>query len=343
MSRESFKTLNTMTLIGMTEKRGHNAWHYRAELQGDEPNHYAGAIPVEDVLRRLFNWEAQEAPVFVGIKDDEGNIVRYEPQADRKAIVRSDNGHVMGIFKDSYAIHQYRKWTIDDVANIIDDHNLVIGSAGLLREGAIGWVTIEMPENVTTSVGYEVRPYLLATTSHNGTIATTYKRVYNAPVCDNTLFAGLAENGLQYKVRHSKYSNDRIQSVRDALDIVFAMTENIVAEIERLGSIKVSDREWDAIVNRLVPIGTEGEVAQSAISKMENKQEAIRNMYKNDPMVAPWNGTALGVLQAFNTFSHHVAGTDKNRVERNALNALNGKIQTADTKVLEVINDLVLA
>lgn len=343
MSRETALTLNTKTLIGNVDKRGYNAWHYRADLQGDEPNHYPGAIPVEDVRRRLFNFEAVEMPVFVGVKDSEGNIVRYIEQTDRKAIVRNDNNHVMGLFKDSYAVHQYNEWLIDNVATIVDNHHLVIDSAGCLREGAIAWVAIASPDNLTTSAGFPVRPYLLATTSHNGTIATTYKQVYNAPVCDNTLFAGLREDGAQHKTRHSKHSVTRIQSIRDAMDIVFTMGVDIIAEIERLSSITVTDREWDAIVNRLVPIGAEGEVAQSAISKMENKQEVIRQMYRNDPMVSPWAGSALGVLQAFNTFNHHVAGKDSNRVERNAMSAIDGKIQKSDAKVLEVINELVLA
>jgi len=342
MSKETLKTLNTMTLIGNTDKRKSNAWHYRSELQGDEPNHYVGPIPVEEVRRRLFNWQAIEAPVFVGITDGDNKVVRYVQQNDRKAIMRNDNNHVMGVFKDSYAIHQYDEWLIENVSTIIDDHQLVIDSAGALREGAIAWVTISMPDNVETSAGFPVRPYLLATTSHNGTIATTYKQVYNAPVCDNTLFAGLSEDGAQHKTRHSKHSVNRIQSIRDALDIVFTMTEDIVAEIERLSSITVTDREWDAIVNRLVPIGISGEVAQSAISKMENKQEVIRNMYRRDPMVSPWTGTALGVLQAFNTFNHHVSGNDKTRSERNALNAINGKIQQSDIKVIQAINELVL-
>jgi hypothetical protein len=121
------------------------------------------------------------------------------------------------------------------------------------------------------------------------------------------------------------------------------MGEDIVAEIERLGSISVTDREWDAIINRLVPIGAVGDVPQSAISKMENKQEILRQMYRNDPMVAPWSGSALGVLQAFNTYTHHVSGKNDNRAERNAMSAINGKIQQADAKVLEVLNELVLA
>lgn len=334
MSKETLETLNNYTLIGQTEKRGHIAWHYRADLQGDEPNHYPGAIPVEDVRRRLFNWRAVEETMTI-----RGGI----PVKGFKSIVRSDNNTVLGIFKESYAVHQYDEWLIENVANLIDDNNLSIGSAGVLRDGGIAWVTIEMPDNLTTSVGYDLRPYLLATTSHNGSISSTYKQVCNVPVCDNTLFAGLKEDGATHRTRHSKNSVMKIQNVRDALGVVFQMGENIVAEIERLGSITVTDREWDAIVNRLMPIGVAGDVPQHAISKMENKQELIRQMYKTDPRISPWQGSALGVLQAFNTYTHHVAGSDKNRAERNALNAIKNNSQQADNKVMSVINELVLA
>ena len=39
MSRETLQHLNTNTLIGNTAHRG-TAWHYRAEEQGEESNHY---------------------------------------------------------------------------------------------------------------------------------------------------------------------------------------------------------------------------------------------------------------------------------------------------------------
>jgi len=343
MSSESYETLNTLTLIGFTEKRGHNAWHYRADLQGDEPNHYIGAIPVEDVRRRLFDWRAESAPVLVPVTDDHGNVIRYTEVPNKQAIVRSDTREVLEIFSSAYTIHQYDQWLIDNVASLIDDSQLSIGSAGCLRKGGIAWVTIEMPENITTSSGYEVRPYLLATTSHNGTISTTYKRVFNAPVCDNTLFAGLSENGLQYRTRHSKNSLSKLQSVRDALDIVFSMTEDIVSEIDALSDIEVSDRQWNEIVSRLIPINVGEDSDKKSTTRLQNKRDAIRDLYINNPMVSPWSGTALGVLQAFNTFAHHVNGKDENRVERNALRAINGKIQESDQEVLRVINDVVFA
>jgi hypothetical protein len=53
-------------------------------------------------------------------------------------------------------------------------------------------------------------------------------------------------------------------------------------------------------------------------------------------------GTGLGVLQAFNTYQHHLSGKDDSRVERNALNALNGKTDDFDRQVLRILGDVVL-
>src|SRR5690606_21053449 len=136
-----------------------NAWHYR---QGSN-NHYPGAVPVEDVLSRLFNWHAEEKPLYVetALGDDDSIMTPIE---GRKAIVRSDNGHVMGIFKEGYVPHQYDEWLIKNVATILDD-DLAIGSAGLLKGGAVAWVSVEVPENITTPEGVVFRPNLMASGS----------------------------------------------------------------------------------------------------------------------------------------------------------------------------------
>jgi hypothetical protein len=104
MSKETLPHLNTNTLIGFTDNRGH-AWHYRAEEQGDESNHYPGAIPIEDVQRRLFDWTAQSRRVAVELPadvesmthlDDQGQSMRWAVVEDRQGICRSDTGSVMG-------------------------------------------------------------------------------------------------------------------------------------------------------------------------------------------------------------------------------------------------------
>src|SRR4051812_36581484 len=112
-------------------------------------------------------------------------------------------------------MHQCDEWLLTTVANILDD-DLTISSAGLLREGAIAWVEVSVPESITTPEGDTFRPNLLATTSFDGSIATTFKRTVTDTVCDNTREIALAEHGQQYEVKHSKYSRARLADARAA-------------------------------------------------------------------------------------------------------------------------------
>lgn len=328
MGTETAEWYNTQILIGMTEQRG-KAWHWREDKQSAEPNHYPHAIPVADVHRRLFSWKAIKRPMYFESAD--GGIV---PADNTVAVIRDDNSHLMGIFSESYATHQYSDWLVTNLENMLDD-NIVIGSAGLLKGGAVAWVSLEMPESVEVVEGFKIRPHLLGTTSHNGSIATTYKKVTTFVVCDNTYSMALKENGESYSVRHSKYSNMRIQDARDALGIVHRMTEEMTRHIQMLTSVKITDNAFDRILDKMVPQPLT--TAKMAVSRADNKREALRSMWQTDERVAPWRGTGLGVIQAFNTYNHHKAGTDKNRIERNMMSSLNGLLEKTDKQVLSLV------
>ena len=204
MSKESISWLNTNTLIGCTDKRG-TAWHWRAQEQGERSNHYPGAIPVADVQDRLFAWTAQSRRLAVELPAAvvdathwQGGLPRrWAVLPDRQAICRSDDHTVLGIFGPGYTRHQYNEWLLTTVADLLDD-DLAISSAGLLRGGAIAWVEVSMPDTITTPEGVAFRPNLLATTSFDGSIATTYKRTVTDTVCDNTRELALAEVGQEF-------------------------------------------------------------------------------------------------------------------------------------------------
>jgi hypothetical protein len=151
MSRETLQHLNSNVLIGNTDACG-TAWHYRADQQGDEANHNPGFVPVADVHRRLFFWEAESRRLAVEVPAEidtmthlslDGHMKRWVELADKQAISRSDDteGSVMGIFAPGYVMHQYKEWLLTQVANILDD-TLGISSAGLLKGGAIAWVEV---------------------------------------------------------------------------------------------------------------------------------------------------------------------------------------------------------
>lgn len=329
MSAETLDWLNKYTLIGFTEQRG-NAWHYR---EGTD-NHYAGAIPMDDVLKRLFNFTVEDAPLWV---EYNGKKI---PVEDRKAMVCSDNGDVLGIFKQGYQGHQYKEWLLDTVATILDD-TLQIGSAGLLRNRGQAFVTVEVPESITTPEGVEFRPHLLACTSFDGTLATTYKRCIGVVVCDNTMSAALSEEGQQYKLRHSKYSGMKLTNAREALALVHTMSEDFAAEVAALTSWEVSDKQWAKLLDTMAPQPDEDASARS-ITVAEKKRDELETLYVRDERCAPWHGTAFGVLQVFNTYQHHFAQVRKGapRFVRNMENVVSDKYANSDAIVLDALRKI---
>lgn len=326
MSRETSEWLNTNVLVGFTEERGH-AWHYRA----GSDNHYTGAIPVGEVERRLFNWEpiATEFKCPCGC----GSI--------DKAISRSDNRHRMGWFKDGYQMHGYKEWLLQNVSSILGD-TMQVGSAGLLKAGAVAWVSIEMPDTIKTPEGVAFRPHLLATTSLDGSIATTYKRVCTFVVCDNTREMALSENGEQYKIKHTRYSQMKLAEARDALAMVHTMADDISAEVKELCEVTVTDAQWFKFLDAYVPLPDEKATARSK-TMAENKRDGLTAMYRHDNRAAQWQGTAFGVVQAVDTWTQHesiVRGAT--RAERNMMNVIKGTITKTDREALDTLR-LVLA
>jgi phage/plasmid-like protein (TIGR03299 family) len=332
MSRETLEWLNRNVLVGFTTKRG-NAWHYRAEhLIGQEPNHYPHAIPVADVERRLFNWEPVSAPVYAQTGLDE-----FTPIPSKQRIYPSDDpNQTMGIFSSGYVAHGYSEWLIGNVSNILSD-TLSISSAGLLRSRAVAWVEISVPENVHTPEGVVFRPNLVATTSLDGTISTTYKRTTTLTVCDNTLAVALSEKGQQtYKRRHTTNSNSKAEQdkARLTLDLLSQSAEETSTLLTELCNTPVSPIQFKEVLR--LAIAPTPPTSKTGLTITDKKISEITALYTHDPRVAPWSGTAFGVVQAFNTWNHHVRATrgDTNRVERNLLNAIDGTTDKADTTIL---------
>ena len=341
MSKESLQWLNTNTLIGCTDKRG-TAWHWRAQEQSGRSNHYPGAIPVPDVQDRLFGWQAESRRLAVELPAAvvdathwEGGLPRrWAVLPDRQAICRSDDteGAVMGIFGPGYTRHQYNDWLLTAVADLLDD-DLAISSAGLLRGGAIAWVEVSMPDTITTPEGVAFRPNLLATTSFDGSIATTYKRIVTDTVCDNTRELALSERGQEVKVKHSRHSHAQLAPARQALAMVHTLADDFAAEVARLCRMEVTHSHWEAFLDAHIPrVHTStGQLLTGRSQTMADaKRDSLTTLYRSDPRVSPWAGTAHGVLQAVNTYEHHEGVVRGERAERNGLKTINGDFGRLD-------------
>ena len=337
VSRENIDWLNNNILVGFTEKARH-PWWYRESRQPEESTVYPGAIPSDDVKRRIFNWVAQERTAYFGGPD--GEMLEAE---NYKAIVHGDSNHLFQFARPDYEIHQYQDVLFQKVKDILDDGELHIGSAGLLRRGAGAFMTVEPPENLVAQCGLELKPRLLSATSHDSKIATTYKMVATIVVCDNTLARALAESGPRYKARHTKNSKIRVGDVREELGLQIAASgEEFVRFIDELADTKVSESQWQQIVEMLVPV-PEGSLPR-VTARLENKRDELDALWTSDYRCAPWTGSGLGVFQAFNTYRLHIAGgasekekDPEKRFERNMTNLLSGAALKSDVEIINAI------
>lgn len=347
MSTSTMIANNQNQLYGFTEKRG-KAYMFSEKHQGNESNHYDGAIPIADISRRLFNFQAISRKVAVELPAtietmthlDENNLpVRWTVQTDRQAIVRDDTFNVMGLFKTGYTPHQYEQWLIQVLSNIVGD-TLGFAAVGVLREGALAYAQIEAPDNIMTPEGVEFRSSILTGTSFDGSVATFYKPVNTILRCDNQ-FESLRRSKLTavYKVKHSRNSEVKIADARAALGMIVAETDEFSAEIKALCETTVTDKQFSAFLESLAPT-TENNVAKTGrgLTMATNKQDTLRRLWVRDDRVSPWKNTAFGVVQAVNTYSHHeqtVKGTG--RAERNVINTIKGTTAKADVEALDLL------
>jgi phage/plasmid-like protein (TIGR03299 family) len=347
VSKETLGTLNTQTLIGFTEKRG-NAWHYRAAEQGAESNHYPGAIPVEDVRRRLFGftvdpWDVAVSPRLPADADAASRLMRdWEPDEEEVAWVRSDTRRPMGYFTPGYTGHQYGDWLLDTMARL----DLPVGSAGLLRRGAVAWVQAELPENVQAGgTGVAFRPNLLNTTSFDGSVKTTFKRTFTVVVCDNTWRMAMGEKGDEFAVSHSRYSLERLERAGAALGLLDRAAVEFTAHIEKLTQEAVSARQWARFLEAWVPtVDARGQkLAPRGLNGAAKKRATLDKLWLHDPRVSPWKGTAFGVAQAVNTFTHHETGVRGDRGERNTMSTITGEIARVDADARAVLEAVLAA
>jgi phage/plasmid-like protein (TIGR03299 family) len=343
MSKETVKWLSENTLIGFTDKRG-AAWHGR---KGDD-NHYRGGIPVEDVRRRLFDWEAEERPLVLARQDGQFVIPSAMPVSGWKAWVHPHTGQVLGVHKSTRALHQYAPWLLDTVASILDD-DLQIGSAGLLRGGRMAWVQVETPDTIETPEGVKFRPFILARSAMDASFATTLSRSITNTVCDNTMFIAAGEHGGQRIVfRASGNSEVKLGEARDALGIVYTAADDFARQVAELTATPFTPRNFDDLLELEFPIEEPSPDRKGSIKaqmaqrdRVRVKHTYMRDLYRFDERVAPWTGTAFGAWQAFNTYDQHERKLrSDNRVERNQLQLVRGQQDRADAQILGKILEL---
>lgn len=342
MSKESMEWLRSNIRVGFVGDDGPAWWAAAGEYMSDG-SHFDGPVPTEEV-ERLLSVEFAEGTVFSTYTDRDGNKQSTQDKT-RKTIITPDNGAILGIFKLGYQVHDYKQWTADQIAAILDTSRGELGtkSVGLLKNRGVAFMQAQLTGSGLEVGGFEFTPYILAATSVDGSLSSTYATGVTAAVCDNTLAAALSTAVTKFKVKHSRNSAGKIGDVRNALGLVYQAGDDFAQAAADLQKVDVTPADFSAWLDMVAPVkpadpkSSTGGAAHTNSVKLRETYEA---MWQHDAKVKPWAGTAFGVVQlsnTYNTWKRNVSGADGGRMERTYLNMVTGVTAKEDATALDAL------
>lgn len=339
-------------LIGNTSKR--KGWI--GQTDGTLPT-YEGPIPVAEVQRRLFNWKAISVPtgnfIPVGVDQlgepgvimmEDGSLAKAVVTPGKKGIVRSDDFTEMGRHSSSYSDHDYNEWLIEKVGHALQG-SMEIWAALTLKNGAQAAVEIALDETMhDETTGLNFFPFMLARTSLDGSLATSYSVHSRVLECDNQFPQVMAEarkTGRQYKVKHTAHSHrqDHTLGLREAMNIMDLQATQFQEFTRTLIGIKTTRKQWIDVLDIIEPPAPAGS-SKVKVTKTENRREALDAIYKGEGEIGALSGgfgnNVFNGFQAVNTYQQRevsVRGTS--RLERVYDRSIRGDLQSSDAQVLD--------
>lgn len=248
------------------------------------------------------DWNVEKRPAFT--VNGAGVFI---PMPDRYAVVRDRDDAVLGDVGAEYE-------PIQNIANF-DFLDEVVGggarweSAGSLRGGRRVWALLHAADSdIDMGGGDIVKPYILATNSHDGTSRMIVKWVTRRVVCENTLNAALHERGFNVGVRHSGDIPDKIATAQR----IFAESSKVFAAFEArmksLQAAKLTRDQYEAIVAEMFPpVEKDGRAKTMRDNNVLLLTEAVRAEVKLLPQFTQTGGgiNAWMMLNGFTRFADH--------------------------------------
>jgi phage/plasmid-like protein (TIGR03299 family) len=159
---------------------------------------------------------------------------------DRLVLFRSDTGAPLGVVSDSYKVVQPRE-VLEFFREWAQANSVTIESAGVLFGGKRYFATAKMANAVAVAnTGKDtVVPYILLSTSADGSLATEGRLTQVRTVCNNTLSVAL-KGAASFKISHR--TTFKAQECRGIIESAHEEFGAFMEMARKLASIKVESK-----------------------------------------------------------------------------------------------------
>jgi phage/plasmid-like protein (TIGR03299 family) len=281
---------------------GQSAWHgLGVTLPTDAPERFS----IDDSMRIAgLDWAVETMPI----------VVDGKPVAGHKAVVRSDSRQVLGVVGNRYHPLQNRD-QFDWFKPFLDSGECQFETCGALKGGTLVWVLakVNRPDSEIGD-GDNIRKYLLLTSSHDGSKATSVGFCPIRVVCWNTLSAGLSNrHSSLLKVKHTASQKQALAAIRDTINLVDQNFEATAEQYRKLSRCKVDRTDIRKYVKLALEMADD-EMAYS--TRQRNILECVVGLCLNG--VGNDGKTAWSAFNGVTHYTTHVYGRSADNRLRSA-------------------------
>lgn len=319
---------NINTFIGRT-----SAWHKLGTVTGK----YSTTVELLDDPGFQFVVFKSQLKDGLGRPVDAWGTFRWDLAEKLKG--NKEAAIFLGVVGADYGVIQHDEGfkTIDALMRTADGAHYE--TAGVLGKGEKVWALADL--GLTLKVGADVQKgYLLFSTSHDRSMAHSYRIVWTRVVCENTLGMALSEKTkAALTIRHTKNAVSRLVDARAALA---SMGEDVARMEDRLNFLagrKMNREAMGTILDRLFPKFKDKDNGQEKDTTRRNNiiSDVLHTYELNDGNAYPeQRGTAFNMLNAITNYVDHQRGSEDSRAE----SAMFGSGQDLKEKALEVIYEV---
>lgn len=268
-----------------------NAWHGLGEVFNEE-------VSTDEMLRlaHMNDWNIRLEPIVLPAPShkDFFAVVRDNPYEPWKQ-------DTLGIVGKRY--NPFQNEQLFEFGSSILGDGARWETAGSIKNGTVVFASLALERETVldpTGVADVVKSYLLAHSSHDGTLAIRASITPVRVVCHNTLTMAVGRRGnaakQSFAIRHTDRSQDKIKQAREALGLADKYLDAFEVEAKALYEQAVTNDQFAKMIAVAYP--SPKTVAKGNDKKYQTKVDELWSIF-NGPTNVGIDGTAWA---AYNTF-----------------------------------------
>ena len=251
-----------------------------------------GAFSSKEVMQRAgLDWSVSSRKLYLS----DGS-----PVPGVKANVRSTDNKVLGIVGPDYKIVQNAE-AFSFMDQVLGE-GVTYETAGALKGGRRVWVLAHIPGEYRF-VEDKADPYILFSTTHNGSGAIKVCLTPIRVVCMNTLNLAIKTATRSWSIVHKGLMDQKIANAKNTLIASKEYMGALCDEMVNLNEIKLTDTQVYDYVKKLIPMPLDpSEVTRRNVS---SKRTELMDRYELAPDLAHVDRSAYRFINAVSDFATH--------------------------------------